>query len=581
MTVGAGKGFTVPLPGYPTDDRTVNRISRAFRFFALSAAALLACTRAIGYADEVEKLLRRPISPGSIALLANYAGKPGVAERLRAGLKSADPGSRGAAARVINVAITADLVPALQEALAAESDPIAAREQIQALAAIGGSPFDAAILEATRRFSPRLDSDVMVILGRTRGVAAFPLYFETLRTLSITDYARVSFFKVATRGQPNALIAAAALALGRHDSISWQAVLAAADELGTPIDSPLLETALRSNQLVFRGEAAWYLAKTYCGRPPASSVELLQAIAEGEPAAATEIEPELRFGSEILRRVLGKAPVEDEAWIACLESNTKCHLDSDLGESPLLEFLTPREREAVIRRNEANCPPELKAGEKGKPATVHERETLLRLVRGLPNGVAESLFEVEGCTSGPRMKWFSVAVVDFRKDGIPRHVAIRTQPSGGSCRRTTETLFLMSIAPATVPDPSSEPMPYLALFVPSALSCQEGPPSGAPGAANPDVVRVRGKVQAPKLMQKVEPLYPKDSRRNGEQGVSVYEGIITTTGCVTDLRLLKSSSPVLDIMGMEAVAQWRYQPAMLDGRPVRVFLTVTVTFRLN
>ena len=70
-------------------------------------------------------------------------------------------------------------------------------------------------------------------------------------------------------------------------------------------------------------------------------------------------------------------------------------------------------------------------------------------------------------------------------------------------------------------------------------------------------------------------------RRNHEQGVSLYEGIITTTGCVTDLRLLKSSSPVLDIMGMEAIAQWRYQPATLNGRPVRVYLTVTVTFRLN
>jgi outer membrane biosynthesis protein TonB len=34
-------------------------------------------------------------------------------------------------------------------------------------------------------------------------------------------------------------------------------------------------------------------------------------------------------------------------------------------------------------------------------------------------------------------------------------------------------------------------------------------------------------------------------------------------------------------MGMEAISRWQYQPATLDGRPVRVYLTVTVTFRLN
>jgi len=29
------------------------------------------------------------------------------------------------------------------------------------------------------------------------------------------------------------------------------------------------------------------------------------------------------------------------------------------------------------------------------------------------------------------------------------------------------------------------------------------------------------------------------------------------------------------------VQQWKYKPATLNGRSVRVYLTVTVTFRLN
>ena len=250
-------------------------------------------------------------------------------------------------------------------------------------------------------------------------------------------------------------------------------------------------------------------------------------------------------------------------------------------------FLTPRERQAVNRRNDArraaDALDEEKGAEPGKSAdkSATERSTLLRLVRGLPSGVAESLFDVEGCSSSPRMKWLSIAVVDFRKDGIPRHVGIRTEPSGGSCRRTAETLFLMSLADESIPDPSTEAMPYLALFVVNALSCEEAPPARMSEAVDMDIVRVRGKVQAPKLTKRVEPVYPPESRRNGEQGVSLYEAVITTSGCVTDVRLVQSSAPVLDVMGMEAVAQWRYQPAMLNGKPVRVFLTVTVTFRLK
>ncbi len=47
------------------------------------------------------------------------------------------------------------------------------------------------------------------------------------------------------------------------------------------------------------------------------------------------------------------------------------------------------------------------------------------------------------------------------------------------------------------------------------------------------------------------------------------------------MEVLKSADPALDLEAARAVTQWKYRPAMLDGRPVRVYLTVTVTFRLN
>jgi outer membrane biosynthesis protein TonB len=44
---------------------------------------------------------------------------------------------------------------------------------------------------------------------------------------------------------------------------------------------------------------------------------------------------------------------------------------------------------------------------------------------------------------------------------------------------------------------------------------------------------------------------------------------------------LKGVDPRLDIEAVLAVSQWRYRPATADGKPVRVFLTVTVTFTLK
>jgi TonB family protein len=79
----------------------------------------------------------------------------------------------------------------------------------------------------------------------------------------------------------------------------------------------------------------------------------------------------------------------------------------------------------------------------------------------------------------------------------------------------------------------------------------------------------------------VEPFYPVEARKQLQEGVSIYEAIIAPTGCVREVRLQKSSYPILDMVGMEAIARWQYRPATLEGRPVPVYLTVTVSYRLR
>jgi protein TonB len=120
-----------------------------------------------------------------------------------------------------------------------------------------------------------------------------------------------------------------------------------------------------------------------------------------------------------------------------------------------------------------------------------------------------------------------------------------------------------------------------------------GVPGGVPGGVAGGVVggtgagmggeplRVGGDVKAPVLSSRVEPQYPEAARKARMEGVIILEAIITADGNVEDVRVLKSVNPLLDASAVRAVQQWKYKPATLNGRSVRVYLTVTVTFRLN
>jgi periplasmic protein TonB len=90
-----------------------------------------------------------------------------------------------------------------------------------------------------------------------------------------------------------------------------------------------------------------------------------------------------------------------------------------------------------------------------------------------------------------------------------------------------------------------------------------------------------GEVAYPMLVHRVEPDYPDAARRARIEGVVILDAIITASGEVEEVRLLKSASPILDDAAMRAVRRWSYRPATLNGRAVRVRLTVTVNFFLR
>jgi len=102
-----------------------------------------------------------------------------------------------------------------------------------------------------------------------------------------------------------------------------------------------------------------------------------------------------------------------------------------------------------------------------------------------------------------------------------------------------------------------------------------------PGTGVEEPIPIGGDVRAPVLLRRFDPEYPEAARRAHLQGTVILEAVITTSGAVQEIRVLKSLNTLLDEAAERAVRQWRYQPATLNGRVVPVYLTVTVTFGIN
>ncbi|MEW5982269.1 MAG: energy transducer TonB [Acidobacteriota bacterium] len=102
------------------------------------------------------------------------------------------------------------------------------------------------------------------------------------------------------------------------------------------------------------------------------------------------------------------------------------------------------------------------------------------------------------------------------------------------------------------------------------------PPPAAP--AKP--YRLGGGIVPPRPIHQTEPVYPKVAQAGRVQGAVTLEVTISQEGDVTDPRVLKSI-PLLDEAAIDAVKQWKYTPATLNGAPVPVIMTVIVTFSLR
>jgi TonB family protein len=134
------------------------------------------------------------------------------------------------------------------------------------------------------------------------------------------------------------------------------------------------------------------------------------------------------------------------------------------------------------------------------------------------------------------------------------------------------------------PAERSQPSPLAALRTfrsfPPAPPVPTGPASsGTPPASGPPAdLRVGGNVQLPALVSRRDPVYPHTARAAGIQDVVVLEGLVGTDGRMEELRVI-SGLQVFRQAALDAVSQWVYKPAMLNGTAVEARVRVEIRFR--
>ena len=87
----------------------------------------------------------------------------------------------------------------------------------------------------------------------------------------------------------------------------------------------------------------------------------------------------------------------------------------------------------------------------------------------------------------------------------------------------------------------------------------------------------------PRIIRKIDPVYPAAERNAGITGSGVVRLLVNTNGTVDEVTLVSSSGNAnLDQAGINAAYKWRFTSAVgTNGQKVRCYLRLPFTFRLR
>jgi len=111
--------------------------------------------------------------------------------------------------------------------------------------------------------------------------------------------------------------------------------------------------------------------------------------------------------------------------------------------------------------------------------------------------------------------------------------------------------------------------------VPGGISVAPPPPGVA--LTKSGAVRVGGRVKQPKAIYAPAPQFPLLAQHAKISGIVVLDAIIDEHGNVVKLHPVSGDSLLIGA-ALRAVAQWKFEPTYLDGKPISIEMEVKVSF---
>lgn len=503
-------------------------------------------------------LIATPLRAQDAADIALMVGAPQPdAARLSAAIASDDPVTRATAARVVAVRGVAALLPQIRAALEAEAVPEVAREQIRALALLGTAEDVQFCIDRTGRFPQSLAFDLAEAVARRGAPEATTLY---LRLLSSLSSARMPV-RHALWGRAPMLNGLAAHLIAAGDAASLRALADAVIEDGLSFDPGVVTAAVRHDDSRVRAEAVWYAVH----RAAAGALKIGEEIVA--PREGMNLDE--AFAVELARRVRGEAATTQPQLLKWLQSSDgRSRLAT---ETPLHRFLSRDE----VRALKEGGPKSSFVAPKATVASSPVRQSLFRLAILTPPGLAAQLLKKTRCDGN----WIGAASVSVDRAGRPETVDVSRIHATAGCRQAVETMLRLSFAdPLRIDPPRSSGM--VQVVHTAGTGCLDESPAGTVA----DPVRAGGDVKPPTVVSRVEPRFPEDVRERMKFGSVevVAESVISSTGCVRELRLLEQARyPELNTAALVALSKWKFRPGTLDGQPVDVIFNLTINFRVH
>jgi protein TonB len=104
--------------------------------------------------------------------------------------------------------------------------------------------------------------------------------------------------------------------------------------------------------------------------------------------------------------------------------------------------------------------------------------------------------------------------------------------------------------------------------------------NGTGGGFGGGLRKVGGGVSAPELIYKVDPEFSEEARKSKTTGNVLVNLIVDQSGHAQNVHVLRGVGMGLDEKAVEAVKQYRFKPAMENGKPVAVEMNVEVLFEI-